>query len=83
MPRFTNDLIKNTFGIFEKEIKRSYYLDLIDSHKYKIKKTWDIMKEIVGNKRVTNAPLPNFYHGEKQRKHSTKKKLRKPLIVIF
>ena len=36
------------------------------------------MKEIVGNKRVTNAPLPNFYHGEKQRKHSTKKKLRKP-----
>ena len=41
------------------------------------------MKEIVGNKRVTNAPLPNFYHGEKQRKHSTKKKLRKPLIVIF
>ena len=60
MPRFTNDLIKNTFGIFEKEIKRSYYLDLIDSYKYKIKKTWDIRKEIVGNKRVTNAPLANF-----------------------
>ena len=21
---------------------------------------WDIMKEIIGNKRVANAPLPNF-----------------------
>ena len=26
----------------------------------KLKKMWDVMKEIIRNKRVTNTPLPNF-----------------------
>ena len=44
----------------KKKSKKNYYLELIDSQKYNIKKTWDVMKEIIGNKRVTNAPRPNF-----------------------
>ena len=51
---------KTFFESLKKKSKKSYYSDLIDSCKYNIKKTWDVMKEIVGNKSVTNAPLPNF-----------------------
>ena len=51
---------KTLFESLKKKSKKNYYSDLIDSYKYNIKKTWDIMKEIIGNKRVTNAPLPNF-----------------------
>ena len=51
---------KTLFESLKKKSKKNYYSDLIDSYEYNIKKTWDIMKEIIGNKRVTNAPLPNF-----------------------
>ena len=51
---------KTFFESLKKKSKKSYYSDLIDSCKYNIKKTWDVMKEIIGNKSVTNAPLPNF-----------------------
>ena len=51
---------KTLFEPLKKKSKKNYYSDLTDSHKYNIKKTWNIMKEIIGNKRVTNAPLPNF-----------------------
>ena len=51
---------KTFFESLKKKSKKNYYSDLIDSHKYNIKKTWNIMKEIIGDKRVTNAPLPNF-----------------------
>ena len=51
---------KTLFESLKKKSKKNYYSDLIDSYKYNIKKTWDIMKEIIGNKRVTNAPFPNF-----------------------
>ena len=51
---------KTLFESLKKKSKKNYYSDLIDSYKYNIKKTWDIMKEMIGNKRVTNAPLPNF-----------------------
>ena len=44
----------------KKKSKKNYYSDLIDSCKYNIKKTWGVIKEIIGNKRVANAPLPNF-----------------------
>ena len=44
----------------KKKSKKNYYPDLIDSDKYNNKKTWDVMKEIVGNKIVSNAPLPNL-----------------------
>ena len=46
------------------------------------KKTRDIMKKIIGNKRVTNAPIPNFIT-VKNREIFDKKKLRKHLIVIL
>ena len=51
---------KTLFESLKKKSKKNYYSDLIDSYKYNIKKTWAIMKEIIGNKRVTNAPFPNF-----------------------
>ena len=51
---------KTLFEFLKKKSKENYYSDLMDSYKYNIKTTWDIMKEIIGNKRVTNAPLPNF-----------------------
>ena len=52
---------KTLFESLKKKSKKNYYSDLIGSDKYNIKKMWNIMKEIIGNKRVTtNAPLPNF-----------------------
>ena len=51
---------KTLFESLKNKFKKNYHSDLIDSYKYNIKKAWDIMKEIFGNKRVTNAPLPNF-----------------------
>ena len=50
---------KILFESLKKKSKKNYYSDLIDSQKY-IKKTWNIRKEIIGNKRVSNVPLPNF-----------------------
>ena len=40
------------------------------------------MKKIIGNKRVTNAPLPNFIT-LKNREIFDKKKLRKHLTVVL
>ena len=61
------------------ESLKNYYSELIDSYKYNIRKTWDIMKEIIGNKRVTNATLITV----ETDKYLTKKKLRKHLIIIL
>ena len=33
----------------------NYYSDLINSYKYNIKRTWNVMKEIIGNKGATNS----------------------------
>ena len=41
---------KTLFESLKKKSKKNYYSDLIDSHKYSIKKMWNIMKEIIGNK---------------------------------
>ena len=51
---------KTLFDSLKKKSKKNYYSDLIDSYKNNIPKTRDVMKEIIGNKRVTNALLPNF-----------------------
>ena len=51
---------RTLFESLKKKSKENYYPGLIDPHKYNIKKTWNIMKETIGNKRVTLAPLPNF-----------------------
>ena len=50
---------KTLFKSLKNKSKKNYYSDLIDSHKH-VKNTWNILKEIIGNKRVTNSPLPNF-----------------------
>ena len=65
---------KTLFESLKKKTKKNYYSDLIDSHKFNIKKTWNIMKKIIGNKRVTNAPLPNFIT-EKNREIFDKKEI--------
>ena len=44
----------------KKKSKKKYYSGLIDSYKCNLKKMWYVTKEIIANKRVTNAPLPNF-----------------------
>ena len=51
---------KTLFESLKNKSKKNYYSDIIDSYKYDIKKTWDIIKEIIGNKRVTNDSLSNF-----------------------
>ena len=51
---------KTLFKSLKKKSKKNYCSDLIDSYKCNMKKTWNVTKEIIGNKRVTNAPLPNF-----------------------
>ena len=51
---------KPLFESLKMKSKQKYYSDLIDSYKYNIKKTWDVIKEIIGNKRITNAPFSNF-----------------------
>ena len=51
---------KTLFESLKMKSKQKYYSDLIDSYKYNIKKTWDVIKEIIGNKRITNAPFSNF-----------------------
>ena len=51
---------KTIFESMIKKSKKNYYPDLIDSDKLNNKKTWDFMREIIGNKTVSNAPLPNF-----------------------
>ena len=78
--RLYENLLKNTnpeqelnykqyetlFESLKKKSNKNYYPDLIDSYNYNIKKTCDVMKEIIGSKRITNAPLPKFIT-EKQR----------------
>ena len=51
---------KTLFESLKKKSKKNYYSDFVNSYKYNIRKTWEVMKEIIGNKRVTNVPLPNF-----------------------
>ena len=48
---------KTHFESLKKKSKRNYYLDLIDSCKYNIKKTWDIIKKLLESKEL---PMPLF-----------------------
>ena len=50
---------KTCFESLKTKSKKKYYSDLIDLYKYNTKKTWAVMKEIIGNKRVTNVHLSN------------------------
>ena len=51
---------KILFESLKKKSKKNYCSYLVDSYKYSIKKTWDVMKETTGSKRVSNISLPNF-----------------------
>ena len=65
---------KTLFESLKKKSKKNYYSDFIDSYKY-------VMKEIIGNKRVTNAPLPNVV--TVKNRNIQQKKLQKYLIIIL
>ena len=73
---------KTLFESLKKKSKKNYYSYLIDLHKHNIKKTRNIMKEIIGNKRVTNAPLPNFIT-VKNREIFEKKEIAESFISYF
>ena len=73
---------KTLFESLKKKLKKNYYSGLINLHKYNTKKTWDIMKEISGNKRVTNAPLPKFIT-VKNREIFDKKEIAETFISYF
>ena len=73
---------KELFNSLKKKPKKNYYSGLIDSHKYNIKKTWNIMKETIGNKRVTHAPLPNFIT-VKNREIFDKKEIAETFNIYF
>ena len=46
------------FESLKKKSKKNYYSDRINSYKYNIKKTWHVMKEIIGNKESLKSLLP-------------------------
>ena len=73
---------KTLFESLKKKSRKNYYSDLIDSCKYKIKNTWNAMKEIIGNKRVTNAPLPSFIT-VKNREMFNEKEIAKTFVSYF
>ena len=41
----------------KKKSSKNYYSNLIDSYKYNVKKTWDVMKEIM---EIQESPMPLF-----------------------
>ena len=51
---------KTLFESLKNKSKKNYYSDLIDSWKYNIKKTWDVLKEIIGKK--GKSPSSQIYH---------------------
>ena len=74
---------KTLFEYLKNKSKKNYYSDLFDSYKYNIKKSWDVIKEIIGHKRVTNAPLSIFIMVKNREIFGKKKKLGKRLIIIL
>ena len=48
---------KHFFETLNKKFKKSCYLNLIDKYK-NIKKTWDVMKEIIGKSKFKSKQLP-------------------------
>ena len=73
---------KTLFESLKKKSKKTYYSDLIDSCKYNIKNPWYAIKEIMRNKRVTNAPLPSFIT-VKSREIFDTKEIAKTFISYF
>ena len=51
---------KHFSSLWKRNQEKNYYSDLTDSYKYNIKKMLNVMKEIIGWKRVINVLLPNF-----------------------
>ena len=55
---------KNLFEKLRKKGKQSYYSSLIEKYKNYSKKTWQIMKEITGKKRINSDGLPKMLKTE-------------------
>ena len=49
---------KNLFEKIKKISKKAFYANLLNEAKDSAKKTWDIMKEIIGKKKTTTNVLP-------------------------
>ena len=48
---------KTLFESLKKKSKKNYCSNLIGSYKYNKRKTWDVTKDIIGNKK---SPMPLF-----------------------
>ena len=59
----------------KKKSKKNYYSDLIDSHKYNIKKTWGYYEKKLLETKESLMPLTPISSPSKTEKYSTKKKL--------
>ena len=73
---------KTLFESLKMKSKKNNYSVFVNSYKYNIRKTWEVMKEIIGNKRFTNVPPPNFIT-VKNREIFDKKKSQKSFIIIL
>ena len=72
---------KTLLQSLKKKSEKNYYLDLIDSRKYNIKKV-GCYEGNYWKQKSHQCPSCHFYKGGKQ-KYSRKKKLRKRLIIIL
>ena len=50
---------KTLFKTLKKKSKKSYYSNLIDKYKNNIKKTWNVMKEVIGKYKFKIKKLPH------------------------
>ena len=59
---FTNEskykTYKNLFETIKHKSKKNYYTELITKYKNNIKKTWEIIKEVIGKTKLKNNLLP-------------------------
>ena len=49
---------KNLFEMIKRRSKKNYYNSLISQYKNSIKKTWDIIKEVTGKRKLKQSALP-------------------------
>ena len=55
---FAYILYKNLFESLKKKVKKKYYSEKISEYKHDAKKTWSIMKELVGKIKLKSSNFP-------------------------
>ena len=55
---------KNLFEKLKKQSKKHHYNELLRNSVGNSKKTWDIMKEIIGKRKIVSNKLPNFLQND-------------------